>query len=58
MKLKLKKSNIKNLSKDAKTVPAELTPQVAGGKVAGTHYEWCDPSHTLLCPPDETIIAR
>ncbi|SFD41269.1 hypothetical protein [Pseudoalteromonas denitrificans] len=31
MKLKLNKKNLKNLSKDAKTIPADMTPQVAGG---------------------------
>ena len=32
MKLNLKKKNIKNLSKDDKALPAEMTPQIGGGK--------------------------
>ncbi|WP_281561392.1 hypothetical protein [Thalassomonas sp. RHCl1] len=31
MKLKLNKKKLKNLSKDNKTIPAAMTPQVAGG---------------------------
>ena len=31
MKLKLKKTHLKNLSLDANVLPAEMTPQVAGG---------------------------
>ncbi|WDE02111.1 MULTISPECIES: hypothetical protein [Thalassomonas] len=31
MKLKLNKKKLKNLSKDKKSLPAEMTPQVAGG---------------------------
>ena len=31
MKLKLNKKKIKNLSKDRKSIPAEMTPQIAGG---------------------------
>lgn len=57
MKLNLKKTVLKNLSKDGQKLPVELTPQVAGGKVAGTHYEFCDPSHTDYCQI-ETVIER
>lgn len=35
MKLKIKKSKIKNLSKNEKALPLNATPQVAG---AGTNY--------------------
>ncbi|TMP78264.1 hypothetical protein CWB73_17070 [Pseudoalteromonas phenolica] len=31
MKLKLNKKKIKALSSDSKSIPAEMTPQVAGG---------------------------
>ena len=31
VKLKLNKKKLKNLSKDKKDLPAEMTPQVAGG---------------------------
>jgi hypothetical protein len=31
MKLTLNKKTIKNLSKDAKALPADMTPQVGGG---------------------------
>ena len=31
MKLKLNKKNLKNLSKDNQILPADMTPQVAGG---------------------------
>ncbi|WDE02112.1 MULTISPECIES: hypothetical protein [Thalassomonas] len=31
MKLKLNKKKLKNLSKDHKSLPAEMTPQVGGG---------------------------
>lgn len=31
MKIKLNKKKIKSLSDDKKTIPAEMTPQVAGG---------------------------
>jgi len=37
MKLKLNKKKIKNLSKDRKSLPAEMTPQIAGG---GHITEW------------------
>ncbi|WDE09056.1 hypothetical protein SG34_030235 [Thalassomonas viridans] len=39
MKLKLNKNKLKNLSKDHKALPAEMTPNVAGGK----HIEVTDP---------------
>ncbi|WDE02747.1 MULTISPECIES: hypothetical protein [Thalassomonas] len=35
MKLKLNKKKLKNLSKDKKSLPAEMTPQVAGGGITG-----------------------
>ena len=31
MKLKLNKKKLKNLSRDNNVVPAEMTPQIAGG---------------------------
>ena len=33
MKLKLNKTKLKNLSRDNNAVPAEMTPQIAGGAV-------------------------
>lgn len=41
MKLKLNKKKIKNLSKDTKAIPVELTPQVAGG--------YMDAPRTMFC---------
>jgi len=35
MKLKLNKKKLKNLSKDNKALPANMTPQVGGGCRAG-----------------------
>jgi hypothetical protein len=32
MKLKLNKKSVKKLSSDIKTMPADMTPQVAGGQ--------------------------
>ena len=57
MKLNLKKTVVKNLSKDGKKLPVELTPQVAGGRVAGTHYEFCDPTYTDHCQT-ETVLEK
>lgn len=34
MKLKLEKKNLKNLSQDMQVLPADMTPQVAGGYTA------------------------
>ncbi|WDE07451.1 hypothetical protein SG34_011485 [Thalassomonas viridans] len=45
MKLKLNKKKLKNLSKDSKTIPAAMTPHVAGG-TKGPELETiavCDP---------------
>ena len=36
MKLKLNKNKLKNLSQDKKSLPAQMTPQIAGG--AGRNY--------------------
>ncbi|SFD60173.1 hypothetical protein [Pseudoalteromonas denitrificans] len=36
MKLKLNKKKLKNLSKDFKAVPKEMTPQVGGGTLQPT----------------------
>ena len=33
MKLKLNKKKLKNLSKDSKVLPSDMTPQVGGGSV-------------------------
>ena len=41
LKLELNKKKIKNLSKDVKNVPAEMTPQVAGG--------YMNPPKTMFC---------
>ena len=38
MKLKLNKKKIKSLSSDNKAIPAEMTPQVAGGQDVNSSY--------------------
>ena len=38
MKLKLNKKKIKSLSNDNKAIPAEMTPQVAGGQDVNSSY--------------------
>ncbi len=35
MKLKLNKKKLKNLSKDNKVLPMEMTPQIGGGRGQG-----------------------
>ncbi|WDE14336.1 hypothetical protein [Thalassomonas haliotis] len=40
MKLELTKKKLKNLSKDAQSLPADMTPQVAGG--GPTTYQLTD----------------
>jgi len=47
MKLILNKKKLKNLSKDNKTVPAEMTPLVGGGARRETNHgdDQCVPSH-------------
>jgi hypothetical protein len=44
MKLKLNKTQLKNLSNDEKVLPCALTPEVAGGRIEfeGTHYDFCE----------------
>ena len=37
MKIKLKKTNLKKLSKDSKTLPEDMTPNVGGGGDFATH---------------------
>jgi len=46
MKLQLNKKKLKNLSKDNKALPADMTPQVAGGTV-WSHD--CNANFTELC---------
>ncbi len=47
MKLKLNKKKLKNLAKDNKALPADMTPNIAGG---------IDIPHTcLMCPSDVCI---
>ena len=41
MKLKLNKKKIKNLSKDKHSLPANMTPQVAGGILWPTRALQC-----------------
>ena len=38
MKLKLNKKKIKTLSADSSNIPAEMTPQVAGGTQTNSSY--------------------
>ena len=45
MKLKLNKKKMKTLSADSSNVPAEMTPQVAGGTQINSSYD------TYRCPP-------
>ncbi len=53
MKLKLNKKKMKNLSKDNKAVPAEMTPMVAGG--VNRQRLTLEPAYTCgigyTCPP-------
>ncbi len=44
MELKLKKKNLKALSIDDKALPAQLTPNVAGGGAPGTITDGCSNS--------------
>ncbi|WP_170940796.1 hypothetical protein [Pseudoalteromonas sp. NBT06-2] len=46
MKLKLNKKKLKNLSKDNKTLPANMTPKIAGG---GTFHTLTIPSAYMAC---------
>ncbi|SFD27083.1 hypothetical protein [Pseudoalteromonas denitrificans] len=42
MKLSLNKKKIKNLSKDTKSLPADMTPQVGGGRFSdGERLSMC-----------------
>jgi len=58
MKLKLNKKKLKNLSRDSKALPSELTPQVGGAgdfytpECAGTYSRNDCPSFKY-CPPEE-----
>ncbi|MEQ3512347.1 hypothetical protein ABMY35_03095 [Pseudoalteromonas sp. BZB3] len=45
MKLKLNKKKMKTLSADSSNIPAEMTPQVAGGTQINSSYV------TYRCPP-------
>ncbi|TMO54378.1 hypothetical protein [Pseudoalteromonas phenolica] len=45
MKLKLNKKKMKTLSADSSNIPAEMTPQVAGGTQINSSYA------TYRCPP-------
>jgi len=55
MKLNLKKSNLKRLSKNDSNLPSHMTPFVGGAKFAGTHYDFCEPDFTKFCPPIEKL---
>ncbi|SFD62242.1 hypothetical protein [Pseudoalteromonas denitrificans] len=57
MKPKLNKVKLKNLTQDKKTLPADMTPMVAGGglwdtkvgcvptyKICISHNQWCGPT--------------
>ncbi|KAF7767774.1 hypothetical protein PCIT_a3865 [Pseudoalteromonas citrea] len=48
MKLKLNKKSVKKLSSDVKTMPAGMTPQVAGGQ-AGPDSSYPAPGRTINC---------
>jgi len=48
MKLKLKKKKIKNLSRDNKALPAEMTPQVGGG-LPPAEPDMTTECHTPMC---------
>ncbi|TLX46011.1 hypothetical protein C1E24_15960 [Pseudoalteromonas phenolica] len=50
MKLKLNKKKIKTLSADNSNIPADMTPQVAGGtQINSSYVTYRD------CPPPRTI---
>ena len=52
MKLKLNKKKLKNLSKDNLVIPAEMTPQIAGGRIGGfseADYKTCPATETCRC---------
>jgi hypothetical protein len=44
MKLKLNKKQLKNLSKDHKVLPMDLTAEIAGGKraISTSHPDYCE----------------
>ncbi len=56
MKLQLNKKKLKNLSKDNKVLPADMTPQIGGGGHRDTkHTVHCEtkPSRCRHCFIDE-----
>ncbi|SFD64903.1 hypothetical protein [Pseudoalteromonas denitrificans] len=55
MKLKLNKKKLKNLSKDNKSLPADMTPQVGGGKGFNS-FEVC-PTYDARCTGNYTSRA-
>ncbi|MEZ9200276.1 hypothetical protein [Shewanella sp. 10N.286.54.B9] len=52
MKLSLKKSQLKNLSKDNAILPNDATAQIAG---AGACTPCCPPQASDTCPPEPTV---
>ena len=59
MKIKLQKKTIKQLSKDAKTIAHNQTPQVAGGTATqGACYSLgCDTAAFLGCPTGKNCYS-
>lgn len=56
LKLKLNKKKLKNLSKDTKALPEDMTPHIGGGDGPATHQMSCGDNdcflpHTAACCP-------
>ena len=56
MKITLNKTSLVNLSKDNNVLPAELTPQVAGGTAVQSSYPGYT-NYTVSCYVPETVNA-
>jgi hypothetical protein len=54
MKLQLNKKKLKNLSKDAAVLPADMTPAVGGGVV---RTEWCNSTYVKCVPASDKCLA-
>ncbi|WP_281555886.1 hypothetical protein [Thalassomonas sp. RHCl1] len=57
MKLKLNKNKLKNLSKNDKGMPAEMTPQVAGGG-AGRGDDYSNFCNTIDAQTCQCVTRR
>ncbi|SFD60045.1 hypothetical protein [Pseudoalteromonas denitrificans] len=52
MKLKLNKKSLKNLSRDSKLIPQELTPNIAGAGQRPGKTERCRTAYTVCYSQD------